>query len=109
MGGNPHLLLLKPCSMTHHRLKAPSTIVETISMRSGTMPLFQSSMAHNAVDEGSSGPSHGQYTKLSLRHLQGWRMAVSLCAAATGVVLFLNIILTLASIHCGVSGGVATV
>jgi len=73
------------------------------------MPLFQSSMAHNAVDEVSSGPSHGQCTKLSLRHLQGWRMGVSLCAAVTGAVLFLNVILTLASVHYGVSGGVSTV
>ena len=83
---------------------------DVVSLQSCSAPLLELSNPNAAaVNNGPLG-SFRQEELQKPKYFQGWRMGVTLCAATTGTVLVINVLLTVsASIRYGVHGGFGTI
>lgn len=85
---------------------------DSASMRSGTTPLLETSKLAFVPSLSTPGRlSRDQNIAKPRKHLQGWRMGITLCAATAGTVLIVNLSLTIwASVKFDLQdGGLGTV
>lgn len=74
------------------RLSPPILDTDTVSLQSCTTPLLVLSDAKATMNNTKYPCNFGEEDD---RKLKGWRMGVAICAATTGTVLFVNVVLTI--------------
>ena len=82
---------------------------DVISLQSCSTPLLRLSDPKAALVSNNSDDGSREEEEQTPKYFQGWRMGVTLCAATTGFVLLVNVVLTVfAYTNYGQSGGLGT-
>lgn len=89
----PILRLSRPRSINEPSLPLSEPVVYNVPARSVTAPLLGQAQLEADAAEQDDWLVSGKGTQ-SLGNFQGWRLGVALCAIASGLVLLVNLTLT---------------